>query len=217
MFSNLRTYLFDLDGTLVDSVDLILDSFRHAYQRVLKTTPDERLWRASIGRPLREQFAEISPSSDGVEHMIEAYREFYIQHHDARVKAFPRAREILVALRDAGALVGLVTSKSRVGTDRTFRACHLGGLFDAVVTADDVDQGKPHPEPVHLALEQLGVPAKTAVFIGDSPHDVAAGREAGVRTVAVLWGIASPAALENERPDGIMSDLSELWGLVPNT
>jgi phosphoglycolate phosphatase-like HAD superfamily hydrolase len=93
----------------------------------------------------------------------------------------------------------------------------LANYIETVVTADDVgDRHKPHPEPVHAALRALGQPHDQAVFVGDSPHDMVAGRDAGVATAAVAWGPFPRASLEQLAPDHWIDNPAELLALAPN-
>ena len=193
--------LFDLDGTLSDSVELILMAYRHTMRAHLGTElPDER-WIAGIGIPLEIQLSEFARDEVEAQAMRETYAKFYIEHHDAHITMFPGAMEAVASLRKEGISIGMVTSKSRVGANRTLRLYNLESAFDAVITADDTDKGKPDPQPVFHALELLGhSPSKTA-FVGDSPHDLHSGRGAGVTTVAVSWGPFPLETLQECRPD----------------
>jgi pyrophosphatase PpaX len=183
-----RTFLFDLDGTLLDSIDLIFRCYRHAAMTHLSFSPPDSVWKAGLGTPLREQLRAVSDDAELVEAMVVTYREYHHLHHDASVRLYPEVREMLEALVARGRRLALVTSKLRNGAERGLRTTGLSGVFPVLVTAEDVSRPKPHPEPVTTALAKLGVEAESAVFIGDSPHDIAAGRAAGVRTAGVLWG-----------------------------
>ena len=182
------TYLFDLDGTLIDSIELIIASFRHTMQTHLGYVPADDEWRAGFGRPLRTQLASFADAERGVEPMAATYREYNRTHHDRLVRPYPGIREALATLHARGATLAIVTSKTSDLAWRGLRHCELDGYFEVLIGIDDVTDGKPHPAPVLAALDQVdGNPAST-VFIGDSPHDVQAGHAAGVRTAAVQWG-----------------------------
>ena len=112
--------------------------------------------------------------------------------------------------------MAVVTSKTREMALRTLAVCGFDEGFPVVVTADEVRRGKPHPEPVHVALRELGVRAGPAVlFVGDSPHDLEAGRAAGVRTAAVTWGAAGEEALSARAPDYLVRRVEDLLALRP--
>ena len=181
-------YLFDLDGTLIDSIDLILRAYRHTAERHLSTSPPDSVWREGLGTPLRQQLSAVSEDPELVEAMVATYREYHFTHHDASVRAYPHVVDVVRILADRGARLGVVTSKLRTGAERGLVAAGLVGFFHIVISADEVTRHKPHPEPVYAALEKLGVAPEAAVFIGDSPHDITAGKEAGVTTAGVLWG-----------------------------
>jgi pyrophosphatase PpaX len=194
------TYLFDLDGTLLDSVELILASYRHTALVHTGTAPDDAVWLAGLGTPLRTQLRHLSEDPAEIAAMVETYREHNLSNHDAMVRPYDGIVEAVRTLA-ARAELGLVTSKLRPGALLGLRAAGLEDAFDVVVGADDVQRHKPDPAPVLAALERLGADPTGTVFIGDSPHDMAAGRAAGVWTAAALWGPFARAALEPHRPD----------------
>jgi pyrophosphatase PpaX len=209
-----RAVLFDLDGTLIDSTRLIVESYHHT-MRVHRgrTFPDSE-WIAGLGTPLRVQFRRFTADAAEVQRMIETYREWNLAHHDAMVRAFPGALDAVTALKALGARLGIVTSKNRHGVERGLDLCGFDGLFDEIVTSDDLEASKPDPAPVLAALAHLDLPAQSALFVGDSPHDIAAGRDAGTRTAACLWGPFERATLAAERPDYWLNAFDELVLLV---
>ncbi len=206
--------LFDLDGTLIDSVRLILDSYHHALQVHGLAPRSDAHWLAGLGTPLRVQFSEWSNDPDQLNAMVLTYREYNFRHHDHRVSPYPGVPDMMRRLRAAGVRTALVTSKNREGAWRGLRVTGLDEGFDVVVGADDVKEPKPHPEPVHTALTRLGAPASDAVFVGDSVHDMASGRSAGVATAAVLWGPFNRADLDGTNPDHWLERPADLIPLV---
>ena len=198
----LSTYLFDLDGTLINSIELIMSSFRHTMLVHLGEVPADHEWRSGFGTPLRTQLAKFACDTEQADAMRATFVEYSDKHHDRMVEVYPGVREALENLcaREAVRLA-IGTSKNRRGTRRGLQLCGLEQYFDVFVTADDVDKYKPDPAPVIAALDQLAVGASEAVFIGDSPHDIAAGRSAGVQTAAVLWGPFTRQALAHQPPD----------------
>jgi pyrophosphatase PpaX len=210
-----ESYLFDLDGTLVDSIDLIFRAYRHTAERHLSFSPPDSVWREGLGTPLRQQLAMVTTDRELIEAMVVTYRAYHQEHHDASVKAFPQIAEVIEELSTRGARLGIVTSKLRSGAARSLRAAGLAEFFQAVVTAEDVGRSKPNPEPVWAALERLGGNARDAVFIGDSPHDIAAGRNAGVATAGALWGPFTRADLESASADFLLESPREILDLLP--
>lgn len=184
----LEAVLFDLDGTLIDSIELIRQSYAHTLRAHRDFEPPMEFWLQGLGRPLRWQFAHFTEDASEIEAMVATYRAYNLAHHDAMVTSFPGAVPAVGQLRARGVKLAIVTSKMRAGARRGLDHCGFGALFEVIVGADDVSEHKPHPAPVRLALEQLGVAAERAVMVGDSPHDLASGRAAGTRTAAVAWG-----------------------------
>jgi pyrophosphatase PpaX len=197
----LQTALFDLDGTLIDSVRLILDSYHHTLeQHGLPARTDED-WLKGVGTPLQVQFADWREHPEKLEAMIATYREYNLKHHDRMVTVYPGVVEAVREIKAAGIQTGLVTSKNRQGALRGLKLVGLEALMDVLVCADEVTNPKPHPEPVERAVELLGAERTTTVYVGDSVHDMHSGRAAGVRTAAALWGPFGREYLEPTKPD----------------
>ncbi len=199
----LTTFLFDLDGTIIDSIELILRSYRHTMQlhRSDEPMPPDDLWIKGLGTTLWTQFGQITDDKEEIERMVQTYRTYNLTHHDALVKPYEGVVDEILRLKDRDKRLGLVTSKLRDGAMRGLRVSALDHAFDIVVGCDDVTHTKPHPEPVQKAVEELGVTCDETVFIGDSRHDMECGRAAGVTTAAVLWGPFDRAYLEDLEPD----------------
>ena len=195
------TYLFDLDGTLIDSIELIMSSFRHTMRTHLGTVPPDAEWRAGFGTPLRSQLARYARDADQVADMAATYRTHNREYHDRLVKPYAGIHDVVKGLAERGAKLGIVTSKNLVATQHGLRRCALTRFFEVLVTSDDVIEHKPRPAPVLEALTRLDASATRTVFIGDSPYDCLAGRAAGVSTAAVLWGPFVRETLEPYAPD----------------
>ncbi len=195
------TFLFDLDGTLLDSIELIRSSYRHTLRQHLGAEIDEAEWLEGLGRPLLWQFARHVRDAAEIEAMVRTYRAHNFEHHDRMVRPYAGAQAALQALKQRGARVAVVTSKTRDGAWRGLRHGALDAYVDAVVGCDEVQAPKPAPQPAQLALERLGAGTLGAVMIGDSPHDIACGRDAGIKTAVASWGPFPRARLERERPD----------------
>lgn len=201
--------LFDLDGTLVDSIALLVASMEYSFEgRALR--PPLAEWIALIGTPLDKMLARWAVDDDDVLLLRARYREHQLANHDEMIKLYPGMVETVRALHAAGHPLAVVTSKLEVGARRALKFAQIEDCFDVVVGIDHTVKHKPNPEPVWHALERLGVAREDAVFVGDSTHDMEAGRAAGVRTVAVLWGPYTRAQLEPTHPDYYVSDFSEL-------
>lgn len=212
------TYLFDLDGTLIDSISLIMESFRHAMRTELGADPSpeqETRWRAGFGIPLRPQLANFARTPDETNAMVDAYRDYTHAHHDRLVTPYPGITEVITHLAGTGVRLAIVTSKTHALARRGLETAGLSRYFDVLIGMDDVAEHKPHPEPVLTALERLAADASDAVFVGDSPHDVIAGHAAGVHTAAALWGPFARAALAEESPRHWLSMPAEITTIAP--
>ncbi|HJP01437.1 MAG TPA: HAD-IA family hydrolase [Planctomycetota bacterium] len=208
------TFLFDLDGTLIDSVDLILASYRHTLRihRGIDLPPEH--FRPGLGRPLVEQLALITSDPGEVEAMVASFRDHNREHHDRGVSAYPGVDAALLELARGGATLGIVSSKNSATAWRGLECCGLAQHFEVLIGSDDVSQHKPHPAPVLAAMVRLDARAATTVFIGDSPQDLEAGRRAGVRTAAAAWGPFDRAELEPQAPDVWLASPSEILSLL---
>lgn len=197
----LLTVLLDLDGTLIDSLRLILDSYHHTLARHGLPPRTDEEWLKGVGTPLTVQLAEWRDEIGTIEAMIATYRDYNLKHHDRMVTVYPGVLEAVREIKAAGLQTGLVTSKNRQGALRGLQLVGLEALMDVLVCADEVTNPKPHPEPVEKAVALLGADPATTVYVGDSVHDMHSGRAAGVRTAAALWGPFGRAQLEDARPD----------------
>ena len=209
-----RIILFDLDGTLIDSVRLILDSYHHTMRSHGLPARSDDHWLHGLGTPLSAQLADWGNDPETLKALIATYREYNLEHHDRMVTVYPGIVEVVRAIREAGVSTGLVTSKNRNGALRGLGVAGLVDMMDVLVCADEVDNPKPHPEPVEKAVRLLdGNPAQT-IYVGDSIHDMQSGRAAGVRTAAALWGPFGRSHLTGASPDYWLDTPPELLRLL---
>jgi pyrophosphatase PpaX len=203
------TVLFDLDGTLIDSGEIILSSFRHATNTVLgRQIPDEVLAAAVGGSNIYDQMRAFD--EERVDELVRVYREHNEPLHDDLV-AFEGIERVLDRFKTEGRQLGIVTAKRRKTVDLAFAILPLERYFDTVVTSEQTENHKPHPEPVLTALDRLGSKPEEAAFVGDSPFDMGAGRAAGVFTVGVSWGKIHPVErLRETGADAVVHSPEEL-------
>jgi pyrophosphatase PpaX len=206
--------LFDLDGTLADSIALLLASFQHTFRAHGKAIPPDEEWIAGIGTPLITQMRHFVPTEEEAQRMILTYREFQRTHHDEMLREFEGVDETLALLKSRGHPTALVTSKGNDLAHRALAWLHLTRHIDLVVGMDSTERHKPDPDPVLFALAELGCAPTNALFLGDSPHDIEAGNAAGVISVAALWGPFSRTVLERASPTYFLEHIRELPALV---
>jgi pyrophosphatase PpaX len=210
----LQTILFDLDGTLIDSVRLILDSYHHTLKQHGLPARSDAEWLKGIGTPLHVQLGEWRDDAGTIDAMIATYRNYNLEHHDRMVTVYPGVIDAVREIKLAGLQTGLVTSKNNQGAMRGLKLAGLEALLDVLICADDVTNPKPHPEPVEKAVRLLGADPSTTLYVGDSVHDMHAGRAAGVQTAAALWGPFGRSHLESARPDYWLETPDDLLNLV---
>jgi pyrophosphatase PpaX len=212
--NDLRAVLFDLDGTLLDTFSLILESFRFTMQKHRGTVPPEEPFLAQLGTPLARMLAAYSDDASEIEAMVATYRDHNARCHDDRVRAYPGTQSMVRNVADHGLARALVTSKSHPSARHGLELCGFDGLFPVVIGMEDVSRHKPDPEPVRVALERLRIQPAHALFVGDSPFDMEAGRLAGVKTAAVLWGPFAREDLVSNAPDFWLEHPSNLGPLL---
>ena len=206
----LPVVLFDLDGTLIDSGAIILASMRHATRTVLeREIPDDVLISHVGGSSLHEQMRVID--AERVEELVDSYREHNEPLHET-LACFDGMLQVLDTLRAEGRRLGIVTAKRRVTLDLAFARLPLEQYFDVVVTSEQTEHHKPHPEPILLALDRLGAQPHEAAYVGDSPFDMGAARAAGVKAVAVSWGGIHP--LDELDADVVVESPEELLDVL---
>ena len=203
--------VFDLDGTIVDTVELIVESFRYATSTVLGEVLPDELIIAGVGRPLYAQMESLS--GEHAQALYDVYREYNHRRHDELIRGYDGIEEVLDALKAAGRRTGIVTSKSRDTTGMAFRAIGLEDRFDVVVTATDTTEHKPSPVPLRLCLQRLGATAAGSIYVGDSPFDIQAGAAAGMTTAAVAWGVFGRDVLLAAGPDFWLDEPRQLLAL----
>ncbi len=203
----LKAALFDFDGTLVDTTELIYQSMRHATGEVLGKDLPREILLANVGQPLPRQMEIID--AERAEALLESYRLHNEEHHDALIQEFPGVEDSLARLRSAGVKIAVVTSKRRFSVRMALESFPgLGEVVDHFVTMEDTTEHKPDPEPLLKGLEFLGgIPPEEAAYVGDSPFDVAAARAAGITSVAVSWGAFSEDTLRSAEPDHLVEDI----------
>ena len=214
MVSPPTAVLFDLDGTLIDSIDLILHSAKYAFDACGMSCPPDEDWLAGVGTPLPTMFARWADTEAGVDALIAAYREHQLANHDSLVRSYDAVAETLELLSTRGHPMAVVTSKREELAVRGLELVGIGHHFRTIVGFDACTRHKPDPEPVLIALDRLGYRPEAAVFVGDSVHDVASGNAAGVRTVAALWGPFTREILEPSEPTHIIESIRELPALL---
>lgn len=211
----INTVLFDFDGTVADTNQLVINSWQHTYMtRRGKKVPEEEIIK-TFGEPLNITMAKVMPEFDVTE-SIEIYRGYQVNHFEELIDIFPEMKECIIRLKEEGYNVGIVTSRVRASTDRGLRAFGVTEYIDETVSCEDTDRHKPDPEPVLCALRKFGVKNDEALMVGDSMFDIKCAHNAGVRAAMVGWALAvSEEDLAGEdAPDYIMEKADDIFDIL---
>lgn len=212
MNNNIKTILFDLDGTLLNTYELIIQSFMHTFDHYLPGHIKREDCIPFIGPPLSETFSSYFP--DKTEEMIRYYREHNEKYHDKLVTEFPGVYETVKMLHEKGYKLGVVSTKVKSTINRGLDVSNLRSFFPVVIGVDDVEKAKPDPEPIAKALELLQSKSEEAIMVGDSHHDILAAKNAGTASVGVSWTIKGKDYLLDYQPDYLVDDMRELLKIV---
>ncbi|MCF0109877.1 MAG: HAD family hydrolase [Erysipelotrichaceae bacterium] len=202
--------LFDLDGTLLDTAPVILETYRRLFMKYRNEEEfDEQKQLSVLGPPLRKMFAIFFPEQD-VEELVKEYQAINLPLHHDYVKLIPNADVMLHALKDKGYKMGIVSTKA---TDSVIYGLDVFGLtecFDIILGNDRIERQKPDPQGILKAIEILGGTAERCIYIGDTVTDVEAGRNAGVYTVGFVYDPRREEAIRNSDAHEVISDLYEM-------
>ena len=182
------TVLFDFDGTLVNTNDLIIASWQHTYKHYWGHEVSLEHIIASFGEVLPVTLAREFPDVD-VDEACKVYRDYQLHVAEEMIKTFEGIPELLKELNARGYRVAIVTSRTRESALRYLDMLEIMDYFEDLVTCDDTDKHKPDPEPILVCLRKLGISADEAVMVGDSPFDMKCANNAGVKSVLVDWRI----------------------------
>ncbi|WP_339214060.1 pyrophosphatase PpaX [Solibacillus sp. FSL W8-0372] len=207
-----KALLFDFDGTLLNTNELIIQTFMYIFDERFPGQYSTVDCLKFIGPSLKQTFDELTPGE--TELMIAKYREWSAANHDSLVTGYEEVVETLEELHALGIKMAIVSTKSREGLARGMKILQAAHLFDAVVGLDDVEHVKPHPEPVLLALQKLGVDRSEAIMIGDNSHDIEGGKNAGVRTAGVAWSAKGVDYLMSYEPTYMLHHMRDLLEIV---
>lgn len=214
--TDLKAVLFDWDGTIVDSAQAMFLSYRHAYEKHLGIVFPEGDADFRVLVPMRLAESSAKFGGEKASDIAVSYNQYYEQEGYKTGRMYEGIREVLTELRERGYLLGVASNKSwsRVGADIDYLELH--DLVDAFVTSEDTVQRKPHPAPLLKLAEKLQIDPRYCAYIGDYRGDIIAARDAGMVSVAVMWGgMFLPETLLAEHPDYVVERPEELLELFP--
>lgn len=211
----INTVLFDFDGTIMDTNDVIMQSWQHTFRTVEgKERPEEGIIE-TFGEPLFITMEKLLPQIP-VEEGVSIYREYHYSNFTDLIDVFPGIIDLLKELKSRGYKVGLVTSRLRQTTDIGLQKYEMEQYFDAIVTCDDTDKHKPDPEPIYIALDRLDSKAEESIMIGDSMFDILCAKNAGVKAGLVSWALAfsEEDKIGVNAPDYIIEKAEDLLNIL---
>ncbi len=215
--ANINTILFDFDGTVMDTNNVIIMSWQHTFRTLENREEKLENLTKTFGEPLERTLANFFPDVP-VEESIEIYRSFHRDNFGELITLFPGMKELLAEVKQRGYKTALVTSRLGETTMQGLEKYEIKKYFDVVVTADDTTKHKPDPQPVNIALEKLGSAPEEAVMLGDTLFDILCARNAGVKSILVSWSLAlagkTKEDLGDDAPDYIIKKPEELFGIL---
>lgn len=206
--------LFDLDGTLINTNKLIIDSFKYTLKRHLGIDAEDCQILKYFGEPLITTLERFS--KDKAEEMFQTYITYNESIHDKNVEAFDNVDLVLKSLTDIGCIMCIVTSKRKVLAKRGLELFDLLKYFNEVIACEDTIKHKPEPDPIIKALSELNAKPEMALMVGDSEYDIKCAKNAGVRSVFVSWSEAGIHQNHDIEADYIINDIIQLIDIVKN-
>ena len=210
----IKGVLFDLDGTLVNTTPLILESFRHTFKEFGLPVPADSELVAGFGLPMRTAVTAYMPE-EMADEFCDAYRAYQRTRHDELIEGIDGVAETLAALKQCGKKMAVVTSKKRPAAIRDLGCYDLAKYFDTIIACDDCAENKPLPGPSLMALKQLGLSGAECLAVGDSPFDLHSARGAGCQTAAVRYtSFDWDYILTEGKPDYVLNKMTDLLTLI---
>lgn len=208
----IKAVLFDLDGTLIDTNKLILESFRHTFKSVLNREVSDEEITLLFGKPLDATFSLYD--KERVKELISVYREYNKKNHDNMCNAFDGAKELIKEIKSMGIKVGIVTSKKE---DMAKRGMEINGILefmDVIMTPEKTEKHKPDKEPVIKACEELNINPSEAIMVGDSNFDIMSGKSAGSKTIAVKYTVLPIEEVIKANPDYLVDRPMDILDII---
>lgn len=211
----INTVLFDFDGTVMDTNDIIIRSWQHTFRTIEGKERPLADILTTFGEPLLITMAKLFPQMT-VEEGAEIYRDYMKQHYNVLIRPFPGMRELFEALKIRGQKLGLVTSRAGETTRAGLEQFDLLQYFDCIITCDDTNKHKPDPEPILIAMDRLGSKPSETIMVGDTTFDLLSAKNAGVKSVLVGWQMAlSEEEIQGpEGPDYVAMHTEDLLKII---
>lgn len=208
--------IWDFDGTIANTNDIILESWKATYRRFLGYELPDKVIEATFGETLKHTIEETIPNAS-YEEVRDFYRDYQNANCRGKVYVFPGVKEVLEILREKGCRIGVATSRTAKSFRRYVRELGIDSYVDELVSMEDVENHKPHPESIHSLLEKFGGTAGESLMIGDTKYDIGCANAAGVESVLVGWSHyvdEEAMAAEGFVPDYRIKEPRELLNII---
>lgn len=213
--SKIDTVLFDFDGTVMNTNEVIINSWQHTFKTLENREEDVEKIIETFGEPLQITMEKLFPNVP-IEQSVEIYRSYHRENFGELISLFPGMKELLAELKQRNYKTAMVTSRLRNTTQQGLEKYEIADYFDTVVTADDTDKHKPDPEPIHIALGKLDSAPERSIMLGDTMFDILCAKNAGVKSVLVSWAMAVTEEEKTgpNKPDYIIEKAEDLLDLI---
>jgi len=208
----IKAVLFDLDGTIINTNNLIIQSFKYTFKKHLNLDVETNTIVSFFGEPLGKSMEKYD--KENADKMVSIYREYNLKVHDDLIESFEGIEETLIELKKSGLKLAIVTSKRRVSAERGLNVFNLKDYFDLIITPEDTEIHKPNGEPALKACELLDISPDNALMVGDSHNDILCGKNAGTKTCLVKYSILPLEELIAYNPDYAVENLYDIIEII---
>ncbi len=214
ILKKIDTIIYDLDGTLIDTNNIIVRSFQSTFK---KHFPSLKISLSKIysfiGPTLHDTFSKYTDNPFLIEEMIRSYREFYVKYEVGSHRLYPNVIQVIKKLKQKGYQLAVLTSKFKEAAWPSYTHYGLDKLFDEFVGLDDVKNPKPHPDAINEVLKRFPT-CVGAIMIGDNQGDILAGKNAGIYSAGVAWSLKGTNHLLEVSPDFILEDMDDIFRVL---
>lgn len=208
----IKGVIFDMDGTLIDTNDLVIDCIKETVNKYMGYIPEKDSFNEIIGKPLDVQMNFFSEKH--ADEMMGYYRNIYLERRDEDTKIFPGVKELLEALHESKIKMAIVSNKGRRGIDHGLEMFDMKDFFELTLSVVDVENKKPHPEAINKVLQIWNMKKEEVLFVGDSHNDILAANNAGVKSVLVGWSILPKEQFKDLKIDCIIDVPMEIITII---
>lgn len=205
----IKGILFDLDGTLVDTNELIIKSFQHTFKEFLKINVERQEILNFFGEPLYVTMKRYG--GDMEDELTKFYMKYNMEVHDIYTKHIRGALEGIKLLKEKGYKLAIVTSKRKKAAVKGVKFAGMYKYMDTIVTPEDTKEHKPNPQPVYKACEILKLEPSECIMVGDSSYDILCGKNAGAKTALVNYTVLDREELLKLEPEYCIDSIEELY------